>query len=302
MCKVCPKQKKALAFFIAIIGALFGFYTIFSYTMKPSLPKKPAVIVSTFALYDISRAVAGDTLEIKTVVPLGSDAHAYSPTPSDIAIFSKASLFFINGSGFEGWVENLKNTLPASVHIVDMSLHVGLLDNDPHYWLNIDNMIEMTWEVQRQFSALSPTNKALYQANGDRHREALQKLKQQYAVGLKECKNRTLVTNHNAFGYLAYSNDLKNISIIGLSSDEQPSAKKMAEITTLMQKEKISTIFFEETIDDNVAQTIAKSSGAIAQSLQPLENITQAEFDVNATYISIMENNLMKLRNAMECR
>jgi zinc transport system substrate-binding protein len=130
----------------------------------------------------------------------------------------------------------------------------------------------------------------------------LQKLKQQYAVGLKECKNRTLVTNHNAFGYLAYSNDLKNISIIGLSSDEQPSAKKMAEITTLMQKEKISTIFFEESIDDNVAQTIAKSSGAIAQSLQPLENITQAEFDVNATYISIMENNLMKLRNAMECR
>ena len=109
------------------------------------------------------------------------------------------------------------------------------------------------------------------------------------------------MTNHNAFGYLAYANNLKNISIIGLSSDEQPSAKKMVEISTLMQKEKISTIFFEELIDDNVAQTIAKSSGAHAKSLQPLENITQSEFDNNETYISIMGNNLVKLRSAMEC-
>jgi zinc transport system substrate-binding protein len=60
-------------------------------------------------------------------------------------------------------------------------------------------------------------------------------------------------------------------------------------------------IFFEELIDDNVAQTIAKSSGAHAKSLQPLENITQSEFDNNETYISIMGNNLVKLRSAMEC-
>jgi zinc transport system substrate-binding protein len=201
-----------------------------------------------------------------------------------------------------GWVESFKNTLPPSVHIVDMSEHVGLLDNDPHYWLSIDNMIVMTREIQRQFSTLLPKNQTVYAANAYHYIEELQKLKQQYEVGLKECKNRTLVTNHNAFGYLAYSNDLKNISIIGLSSDEQPSAKKMGEISTLMQKEKISTIFFEEMINDNVAQAIAKSSGAHSQSLQPLENITQSEFDKNETYISIMESNLVKLRSAMECR
>ncbi len=301
MCKICPKQKKALAVLVDIGGAFVGFYMMFSMTMKPSIVQKPIVVVSTFALYDIARNIASDTVEIKTVVPLGSDPHAYSPTPSDIATFSKASIFFINGAGFEGWVENLKNTLPSQVVMVDMSEHVGLLDNDPHYWLSIDNMIEMTREIQRQFSTLSPKNRTVYEANAYRYIESLQKLKQQYETGLKECKNRTLVTNHNAFGYLAYANNLKNISIIGLSSDEQPSAKKMVEISTLMQKEKISTIFFEELIDDNVAQTIAKSSGAHAKSLQPLENITQSEFDNNETYISIMGNNLVKLRSAMEC-
>ncbi len=302
MCNFCPKQKKALAFFVAIVGAFVGFYYTFSFTMKPSSVQKPIVIASTFTLYDISRNIASDTLEIKTLVPLGSDAHTYSPTPSDVATLSKASLFIINGAGFEGWVESFKNTLPPSVHIVDMSEHVGLLDNDPHYWLSIDNMIAMTREIQRQFSTLSPKNQTVYAANAYHYIEELQKLKQQYEVGLKECKNRTLVTNHNAFGYLAYANNLKNISIIGLSSDEQPSAKKMGEISTLMQKEKISTIFFEEMINDNVAQTIAKSSGAHSQSLQPLENITQREFDKNETYISIMESNLVKLRSAMECR
>lgn len=302
MCKICPKQKKALAFLVAIAGALVGFYMMFSVTMKPSAPSKPSVVVSTFALYDISRNIAGDTLKITTVVPLGSDAHAYSPTPSDVASLSKASIFFINGAGFEGWVESLKNTLPSKVKVVDMSEHVGLLDNDPHYWLSIDNMIEMSREIQRQFSTLSPENRAIYEANAYHYILSLQTLKSQYETGLKECKNRTLVTNHNAFGYLAYANDLKNISIIGLSSDEQPNAKKMGEISELMQKEKISTIFFEELIDDNVAQTIAKSSGAHSQSLQPLENITQEQLDNNETYISIMGDNLAKLRMAMECR
>ena len=59
---------------------------------------------------------------------------------------------------------------------------------------------------------------------------------------------------------------------------------------------------FEELINDNVSQTIARETGAKAVALQPLENISQDELKSHQTYLSIMRENLKKLREAMECR
>ena len=300
-CTTCPKQKKLLAYLIAFGAAFVGFSMLLAPAKKTSMAK-PMISLSTFPLYESARIVAGDTLNIKTIIPLGSDAHAYSPSPADVAEISKSSLFIYSGGGFEAWAQPLKSSLPKSLKIIDMSRHVELLKNDPHYWLNIDNMITMTNVMEAEFSTLSPQHKDLYHKNATAYIAELKKLKSEYTVGLKECKNRTLITNHNAFGYLAHVNNLKNISIIGLSSDEQPSAKTMATIITLVKKEKIKTLFFEELIDDNVAQTIARESGAKAQSLQPLENISEDELKSHQTYLTIMGDNLKKMREAMECR
>lgn len=300
MCTNCPKQKKVLAYLIAFFVAFIGFSMLFAPAKKPKAAKA-IISVSTFPLYEVARIVAGDTFEVKPVVPLGSDAHAYSPSPADVAQISKSALFVYSGAGFESWVEPLKSTLQSSVKIIDMSIHVELLKNDPHYWLSIDNMIVMTAEMEAELSNLSPKNKELYRTNAREYIAKLQSLKNDYITGLAECKSRTLITNHDAFGYLAHANNLKNISIIGLSSDEQPSAKTIAQIIELVKKEKIQTIFFEELIDDNVAQTIARESGASAQSLQPLENISEVEMLSWQTYLSIMRNNLKKMRDAMEC-
>ena len=301
MCNNCPKQRKVLAYLIAFFVAFIAFSMLFAPAKKPAIVK-PTICVSTFPLYEVARTLAGDTFEVKPIVPLGSDAHAYSPSPADVASISKAALFVYSGAGFEAWAQPLKNTLPTSVKVIDMSQHVELLNNDPHYWLNIDNMIAMTETMEVEFSKLSPKNKELYHTNALTYMVELKKLKSEYSAGLAQCKSRTLITNHDAFGYLAHANNLKNISIIGLSSDEQPSAKTMANIISLVQKEKIGTIFFEELIDDNVAQTIAKESGARAQPLQPLENISEVELKLQSTYLSIMRDNLRKMREAMECR
>ncbi|HEX5710389.1 MAG TPA: zinc ABC transporter substrate-binding protein [Sulfuricurvum sp.] len=301
MCNNCPKQKKVLTILVGSFVAFIGFSILFA-PAKKSERVKSTVCVSTFSLYEIAHTLAGDTFEVKPIIPLGSDAHAYSPSPSDVASISKAALFVYSGAGFESWAQSLKSTLPSTVTIIDMSQHVELLKEDPHYWLNIDNMISMTETMEAELSRISPKNKELYRTNALAYIAELKKLKSEYVAGLAQCKLRTLVTNHDAFGYLAHANNLKNISIIGLSSDEQPSAKTMANIITLVQKEKIETIFFEELIDDNVAQTIAKESGATAKPLQPLENISETELKSHSTYLSIMRDNLTKIREAMECR
>ncbi|MCX6060851.1 MAG: zinc ABC transporter substrate-binding protein [Campylobacterales bacterium] len=302
MCEKCQKKQKIVLFF-SIIIAIVVLLTFITAKKEPAASSgKPTVVVSTFSLYEAACAVAGDTLHIRSIIPLGSDAHMFSPNPTQVADISKAALFIYNGAGFETWVEPIKKTLPKTTSVIDMSTNVMLIDNDPHYWLDIDNMIKITQTLDGQFSKLSPANTDLFHKNATAYITQLQKLKADYVTGLNECKNRTLITNHDAFGYLAHANKLKNISVIGLSSDEQPSAKTIAKIIEIVKEHKIKTIFFEELISDNVAQTIAREAGIKAQPLQPLENISEDELKLHQTYLSIMGNNLKKLTEAMECR
>ncbi|MCK9374437.1 MAG: zinc ABC transporter substrate-binding protein [Sulfuricurvum sp.] len=173
---------------------------------------------------------------------------------------------------------------------------------DPHYWLDIDNMIIMTKVVKEELSRLFPEKAAAFETSAQAYIGRLEKLKSDYHTGLKGCKNRILVSNHRAFGYLAQANGLEAVSVIGLSSDEQPSAKVIGKVIALVKEHGIKTIFFEEFINDNVAQTIARESGARSESLQPLENISEDELKSHQTYESIMRENLAKLTEAMECR
>lgn len=315
--------KRLIVFGGVIVAIVIG---VSFFSPKPQAKQtegevKPIVSVSTFSLYEAARAIAGDELEVHNIIPLGGDAHMFSPNPTQVAEISSASLFIYNGAGFETWAESLKNTLPKTTQIVDMSQHVAMQKSeegheeghddheehqhgayDPHYWLDIDNMIKMTQTLDGEFSKLLPSKAEIFHGNAATYIGELQKLKAEYAKGLAECKNRTLVSNHDAFGYLAHSNKLENVSVVGLSSDEQPSAKNIADIIATVKEHGVKTIFFEEMINDNVSQTIARETGAKAVPLQPLENISQDELKSHQTYLTIMRENLKKLREAMECR
>lgn len=324
--------KRLLLFGTIIIAVIAGiaFFAPQSEDNENKAEAKPIVSVSTFALLESANAVGGNEIDVRSIVPLGSDAHMFSPNPTQVAEISGAALFIYNGAGFETWAENLKNVLPKTTQIIDMSRYVALQKSeeehheehadeaehhdehaheehnhgayDPHYWLDIDNMIKMTQTIDAEFSKLVPVKAEQFHKNSAAYIAELQKLKSEYAAGLAECKNRTLVSNHDAFGYLAHSNKLENVSVIGLSSDEQPSAQTVAHIVEIIKEHGIKTIFFEEMINDNVSQTISRETGAKAVALQPLENISEDELKSQQTYLTIMRENLKKLREAMECR
>lgn len=321
---------KRLIVFGGVISAIVIGMTFFSpqpQKEEGTAEAKAVVSVSTFSLYEVANAVAGDAIDVRSIVPLGSDAHMFSPNPTQVADISKSALFIYNGAGFETWAEGVKTTLSPTTGVIDMSQRVALQKSeeeahdghadetpavheghnhqggyDPHYWLDLDNMIKMTQTLDGEFSKLLPSKAEIFHGNAATYIGELQKLKSEYTKGLAECKNRTLISNHDAFGYLAHTNKLENVSVIGLSSDEQPSAQTVAHVVEVVKEHGMKTIFFEELINDNVSQTIAKETGAKAVPLQPLENISQDELKSHQTYLSLMRENLKKLREAMECR
>jgi len=121
-----------------------------------------------------------------------------------------------------------------------------------------------------------------------------------YKKRLSQCRLDTIVVSHNAFGYLGARYGFHVASVTGLSPDTMPDAKTMAELSDFVEQKGIKTVFYESFVSDKMADAIAHETGVRVDVLQPLANITAKE--IGADYFRLMNANLLKLHDAMECR
>lgn len=279
---------------------------------------KISVFVTIFPLYDAAKNIAGDKADVVNLVPFGVEAHDFEPKAKDMALLSKSDLFITSGEGFEPWSKKVISSLNIKNKALDMSAKVKLIKPqnmgddhghhghshaayDPHYWLNIDNQITIAKETAAAFSKKDPQNTKFYNDKASAYISKLTELKKEYET-LKSCKNKKVIVNHNAFGYLSNEYGIKQYTISGMSPDAKPSSKQIARLIDVAKKEKINTVFFEEFASDKVAKTIAREANIKTDALRPIENITLDESRKNIGYIDIMRSNLAKLKGAMDCK
>ena len=275
--------------------------------------QKPIVAVTTFALYDIVKHIASDTVEVVNILPFGVDPHSFEPTPKLMAKIEKSALVIYSGAGLEPWV----NGFNFQSKSIDMSHYVKLRkldedeeeehhhhhhnDVDPHYWLDFANMQKATEIITNALIELLPQNKQLYEQNRAKYIAMLQKLDKAYKTQLSSCKVDTVVVSHNALGYLADNYGFHVESLTGLSPEAQPSAKDVTRIMNDIKKDGVTTIFFEHFVNDRVIKRIAQDTKIDIDVFQPLGNITKDEADANLSYEDFMYKNLKKLSKALEC-
>jgi zinc transport system substrate-binding protein len=124
----------------------------------------------------------------------------------------------------------------------------------------------------------------------------LQELDAEFAEELESCRTRDIVTSHDAFGYLAARYDLNQVAISGIDPESEPSPGRLAEVAHFVEDHNVDTIFFEELVSPDVAQTIAAETGARTAMLSPLESEP-----ASGDYIDGMRANLAALTKALDC-
>ena len=279
---------------------------------------KPTIALSTFPLFDIAKNIAKDKINTYMILPAGVDIHSYEPNPKDIIKLHKSSLVVYSGASLEPWIskQNFKNkTLDMSKHVDLIELEKDLHDEhgdhgescshgqlDPHYWLSIQNMKKATFQITKLMINLDIKNKNFYLKNQNEYIKSLNALDSLYKSTLSKCKTNEILTNHNAFSYIAQSYGFEIISLSKLSPDAQTSAKNMIKLIGHIQEHNISTIFYESFASSNAISAIAKESNIKIDLLQPLANITADEQKQNLSYEDIMRQNLSKLKDAMDCQ
>jgi zinc transport system substrate-binding protein len=258
--------------------------------------------------------VGKDHVSVTNITPAGAEPHDYEPTPGDLTTLNQAKLVILSGSGVDTWGDKLQPDLEKKgVKVVKMSDHITLLPtsdpaeaatmpNDPHFWLDPNLAQAEVAQIRDALVSIDPGHKDDYTKNAADYIAQLAILGHDFQGGLKTCALREGVTSHAAFGYLAKRYNMTIYPISGLSPDQEPSAKQLADLTNLIKQKHISYIFYETLVSPKLSETLATTTGAKTLVFNPLEGLKDDEIKAGKTYLSVMRENLQNLRTALQCQ
>jgi zinc/manganese transport system substrate-binding protein len=266
--------------------------------------KKLKVIASFSIAADLVKQVGGDQIELITLVGPNSDGHLYQPTAQDSMHLSQADIVFINGLGFEGWIERLIKASGFAGEPVYLSRNIKPIywdsTPDPHAWQSIDNIQSYVDIIQETLMQQDSVNQKIYQQNADQYREQLDSLKQEFAdfcLSL-DTEQRRLVTSHDAFTYFGRACDIQFFAPQGISTEDEPGAQEIAQLIQQIKSQKIPAVFIENMTNPKLIEQIQRETGAIFGGKLYSDALSEEQGPAN-TYLNMMRYNLQTIKTAL---
>ncbi|MGE4374061.1 MAG: metal ABC transporter substrate-binding protein [Xanthobacter sp.] len=299
---------------------------------------KLPVVASFSILGDFVKEVGGDRVDVTTIIGPNGDSHVYQPTPADAKKLSDAKLIFVNGLGFEGWVERLAKASGTKAPIIvatkgitprkgsddehhhedhdghdhadhdddhdhDQHKHEGHHHHgglDPHAWQSVSNAKIYIANIRDALIAADPAGKATYTTNAAAYDARLDALDAEVkqAISTIPADHRRIITSHDAFGYFADTYGVAFISPEGVSTESEASAKDVARIIRQIKEDKIPAVFIENVSDPRLMERIAKETGAKVGGALYSDALSDDKGPAN-TYIELIRFNTKALTNAL---
>lgn len=257
-----------------------------------------AVVAVFYPLAFAVDAVAPDGVDVVNLTPPGVEPHDLELGASDAGLIDGARLVVYLGGGFQPALEEAvaRRDAPSLDALEGQSLLPGPGDGDeadPHVWLDPTRLAAV---ARRVAGALGDP------AAADGLVERLDALDAELRSGLADCDRREIVTSHAAFGYLAHRYGLEQVPLAGLAPEAEPTPRDLEALVRRVEESGATTVFFETLASPELAEVVARETGATTAVLDPLEGIAADRLADGVDYFSVMRENLAALRKALGCR
>lgn len=272
---------------------------------------KPNVVATSTIIADLAEEVGGDEIQLKGILQPGADPHVYEPVPTDSVALEKANLILYNGYNLEPGLIKLMNAsgmkarklaVGEAVKSLQLDKGKGEVVPDPHVWGDADNVIQMVNAIRDGLIELSPEEKEKFTQNAARLTSELKQLDtwitQQIAT--IPADKRRLVTTHDAFQYYSRAYGMAVVgTLIGISTEEQPSAQTVRRLVESVKAAGVPAIFAETTINPALIKTVAQEAGVKLAPKQLYSDSIGAVGSDGDSYIKMMVANTRSIVEAL---
>lgn len=313
--------------FLAAALALAATPSLAQTAAPAAAPAKLPVVASFSILGDFVKNVGGDRIALTTIVGPNGDSHVYQPTPADAKKIAGAKVVFVNGLGFEGWMDRLIKASGSKATVVVATKGITPRERtasepqeeeekpakgkkaheghdhgpiDPHAWQSIANAKIYVANVRDGLIAADPAGKEVYTANAAAYLAKLDALEGQVKTALATipADRRVIITSHDAFGYFGDAYGVKLLAPEGVSTETEASAKDVGRIIRQIKAAKVPAVFLENVTNPKLVDRIAKESGAKVGGTLYSDALSDDKGPA-PTYIDMMQSNVQKLSSAL---
>jgi zinc transport system substrate-binding protein len=279
--------------------------------------KKLRVVATFLPVYLFTKAIARDVAQVDVLLKPGTEVHEYQSTPADVQALAQADVVVKNGLGIEEFLDNtIKSAQNSKLKVIDASQGITAIDElsqvvqtgkkeeghshdhkdgNPHVWLDPVLAKKQVENIRDGLIAADPENKAKYESNAAAYLQQLAALNTEFEQALKPFQDRTFITFHDAFPYLAKRYDLKQVAVVEIPEDQLSPADVKTTIDAVKQFQ-AKALFSEPGVDNKLLNSL---SNDLKVTLRPLDSLEAGETDPQY-YLTAMRSNLQTLKQAFK--
>ena len=294
--------------------------------LPPEDSERPQIVATVFPAYDFARSAAGELADVTLLLPPGAESHSYEPTPADILRVQRCDLFIYLGGESDAWVDTILSAIEPRGDVLRMIDCVDLLEEetvegmqgghdheeghdhlgevlsmDEHVWTAPRNAAAVTRIIGQRLALLDRSNGEAYAAGAEAYALELEELDRDFAAFFDTLPDRTIVFGDRfPLLYFAEAYDLDYYAAFpGCGAQTEPSAATVAFLTRKVREEGLPAVWYIEFSNHLVADSIAEAAGVETAQFHTCHNVSRADLEAGATYLSLMRANLEVLREHM---
>lgn len=224
-----------------------------------------SIVATTTQVTEFTRAVVGDAGEVTGLIQPNQSAHSFDPSAQQLLAISQADALVMNGANLEPWLPDALAAADFKGVLINATMGIPLIDQDPHVWTSPTNAIAMVSNIASNLIDLAGEESgSQMEWNQVAYQKKLESLNTWIIDNLDQVppEQRLLVTNHDAFTYFVDEYGITFIGSIIPSFDDnaEPSAAELDQLIAEIEKSGATAIFSEASISPKLAETIAEEA------------------------------------------